>query len=409
FPLRRRSPTPIVALMKPTLEQRSSWSIAAGVLRTVPRRSKIFLGVFVPFLFAFTAWLIYDHYASGKAGGQGRVLALAVGNAGLFLIAITQMLHAASQRSSAICERTGLTHRVQRMHHMLMALPAMAFTAGVLITVSVVTLLPEAIRSPLLFLSVAMYGAFIPMAFSMVTGTTRFLYQHASEQAEAAARARSEAAEAQLAALQAQMNPHFLFNALNTVASLVRTDARAAESTVENLASVLRRTLDRSRRTLSTVEDEVDYVQAYLAVEQERHGARLEVVWAVDPQTLPLAVPTMTLQPLVENALKHAMGARLEGGRILISSTLRDGVLTLTVADDGAGFAGRYRDGTGLANLRARLLTIFDERARLTIDSSTSGATVRVEIAQSPGSSPDDSSARTAERGPPAVGAPLVG
>lgn len=330
----------------------------------------------------YTAWLVIELSTRPDPREASRAWSLVAGNLGLLLIAITQILHRSSQRLGTACVQTGLTHRVDRMHHMLMALPAMAFTAGMLITAAVVLLLPAALRSWPLMVSLLVYAVFIPVAGRMVTGTTRFLYQHAAEQAEAAAKAQSEASEAQLAALQAQMNPHFLFNALNTVASLVRTDARAAETTVENLARVLRRTLDRSRRTLSTVDDEVDYVRAYLAVEQERHGQRLVVQWSIDPHTLALALPTMTLQPLVENALKHAMGARLEGGHIRVSSVLRDDVLALAVSDDGGGFARGYREGTGLANLRARLMTIYDDRARLTIESTPSGATVRVEISQ---------------------------
>ena len=342
----------------------------------------MFLGLFGPFMLIYTAWLVIELSTRPDPREASRIWSLVAGNLGLFLIAITQILHRSSQRLGTACVQTGLTHRVDRMHHMLMALPAMAFTAGMLITAAVVLLLPAAVRSWPLMVSLLVYAVFIPVAGRMVTGTTRFLYQHAAEQAEAAAKAQSEASEAQLAALQAQMNPHFLFNALNTVASLVRTDARAAESTVENLARVLRRTLDRSRRTLSTVEDEVDYVRAYLAVEQERHGQRLVVQWSIDPRTLALALPTMTLQPLVENALKHAMGARLEGGHIRISSALRDGVLALAVSDDGGGFARGFREGTGLANLRARLMTIYDDRARLTIESTSAGATVHVEISQ---------------------------
>jgi two-component sensor histidine kinase len=372
----------MLAPMSPTQIRRSNWSIVANVIRSAPRRSKVFLAFFGPFMMFYTVWLVIEMYTRPDPREASRVWSLAAGNLGILLIAVTQILHSSSQRLGTACLQAGLTHRVQRMHHMLMALPAMAFTAGMLITAAVVLLLPTAIHSWPLMVSLLVYAVFIPVAGRMVTGTTRFLYQHAAEQAEAAAKAQGEAAEAQLAALQAQVNPHFLFNALNTVASLVRTDARAAESTVENLARVLRRTLDRSRRTLSTVEDEVDYVRAYLAVEQERHGQRLMVQWAIDPRTLPLALPTMTLQPIVENALKHAMGARLEGGHVRISSTLHGGVLTIAVSDDGAGFSRGYREGTGLSNLRARLMTIYDDRARLTIESTTSGATVRVEISQ---------------------------
>ena len=176
------------------------------------------------------------------------------------------------------------------------------------------------------------------------------------------------------------MNPHFLFNALNTIASLVRTDARAAEATTENLAAILRRTLDRSRSTVSTVEDEADYLRAYLAIEQERYGDRLSVEWRIDPGALPLRIPPMTLQPLAENALKHGIGGRLEGGRMRIVAARADGRLRLEVEDDGAGFAADAADGTGLGNLRARLATLYGDRASLTVTRLPRGARVTVEL-----------------------------
>jgi two-component system, LytTR family, sensor kinase len=210
--------------------------------------------------------------------------------------------------------------------------------------------------------------------------STRFLYAHAREQAAAAERAQAEAADARLAALQAQMNPHFLFNALNTIASLVRTDARAAEATTENLAAILRRTLDRSRSTLSTVEDEADYLRAYLGIEQARFGERLSVEWEIDPAALPVRIPPMTLQPLAENALRHGIGGRLEGGRIRIAARRVDGVLRLEVEDDGAGFVRGAREGTGLGNLRARLATLYGDRASLDVQPLPRGTLATVQL-----------------------------
>ena len=225
-----------------------------------------------------------------------------------------------------------------------------------------------------------LYSVFLVFAALTVRDTTRFLYRFAAEQTEIAARARNEATEAQISALQAQMNPHFLFNALNTVASLVRTDARAAERTVENLSQVLRRTLDRSRRAVSTVGDEIDYLQAYLSVETERFGDRLSVHWDVDPDTRPLSLPPMTLQPLVENALKHGVGNRLDGGSLEIAARLDDDMLVVEVTDDGEGFSQGHAEGTGLSNLRKRLSTLYGDRSHVAVSSGTDGTRVAVTI-----------------------------
>lgn len=208
--------------------------------------------------------------------------------------------------------------------------------------------------------------ALVPIVFGfgaiyMVFTSSRFLFAYAKEQTSRAEKAQAEVAEARLAALQAQMNPHFLFNTLNTVAALVRTDAVRAEATVENLASVLRRTLDRSRHTVTTVGEEVDYVRDYLEIERERFGERLRVEWSIPDELRSGEIPTMTLQPLVENALKYGVGARIEGGRVDVRAR-RDGEdLILEVLDDGPGFRRGFTDGTGLGNLRRRLEVLFGE------------------------------------------------
>jgi sensor histidine kinase YesM len=267
-----------------------------------------------------------------------------------------------------------------QMNEMLLALPVLSLFSAVLATVGATVLFPLVWREWYLALGLASMLMVLAYAARLTADSTRFLYRHARELAAAAERAQAEAADARLAALQAQMNPHFLFNALNTIASLVRTDARAAEATTENLAAILRRTLDRSRSTLSTVEDEADYLRAYLSIEQERFGDRLAVEWEIDPAALPVRIPPMTLQPLAENALKHGIGGRLEGGRMRISARRMDGVLRLEVEDDGAGFASNARDGTGLGNLRARLATLYGDRASLTVDRLPRGARVTVQL-----------------------------
>ena len=236
------------------------------------------------------------------------------------------------------------------------------------------------VARPIFVIVIALFGTYLVLAIRTVSHTARFLYEYAQTQAEEAAIAQAEATEAQLAALQAQVNPHFLFNALNTVASLVRTDGKAAESTVEHLSDVLRRTLDRSRRTLGTVREEIEYLKSYLAIEQARWGDRLTVDWAIDPEALGAPLPPMTLQPLVENALKHGIGNRLAGGRIHIGATRGNGKLSLVVADDGVGFAHRYEERTGLGNLRSRLRTLYGEDSALRVEQNGAGATVVVEI-----------------------------
>ena len=237
-----------------------------------------------------------------------------------------------------------------------------------------------------MFLVVAaltMYCGMLLFAGHTVMSSARTLFRHATHQAAVAADARSHAAAAQLAALQARMNPHFLFNALNTVASLVRSDPPAAERVVENLSDVLRQTLRRSAASIGTVEDEIDYLRAYLTLEQERWGSRLRVIWDVDDAARTRALPPLVLQPLVENALAHGIGSRLTGGTIWI--TVRAGAsLMIRVKDDGPGFPARWKEGTGLGNLRERLETIYSGRATIDVANEGEGAQVTITLPPAP-------------------------
>jgi signal transduction histidine kinase len=271
----------------------------------------------------------------------------------------------------------------KRLHEMMLALPVMAFGAGAFGAAGAAVIVVGAVRLKnqwwMVMLALGMLFLVLK-ACKVLSDTTRWLYFHAREQADAAERARAQAADAQLAALQAQVNPHFLFNALNTIAALVRTDPRSAEATTENLARVLRRTLDRTRRTDCTVEDEVDFLRAWLAVERERFGDRLRVDFEVEPAADPLRIPTMTLQPLVENSLKHGIAGKLEGGRVTVRVHRQGDRLRLEVEDDGAGFPRELGEGTGLANLRRRLETIYGADAELRVERPAAGARVVVEL-----------------------------
>ena len=147
------------------------------------------------------------------------------------------------------------------------------------------------------------------------------------------------ASAAQLAALQARMNPHFLFNALNTVAAVVRSNPSAAERVVENLSDVLRQTLQRSAGSGGTVAEEIEYVRAYLSLEQERWGSPAARRVGRRHRAQSRSLPPLVLQPLVENALRHGIGSRLSGGTIRITVQAR-AMLTVRVNDDGPGFPG---------------------------------------------------------------------
>jgi two-component system, LytTR family, sensor kinase len=200
-----------------------------------------------------------------------------------------------------------------------------------------------------------------------------------------AARLEGALARAQLRALQAQLQPHFLFNTLNTIASLIPEDPVAAEDMVESLSELLRTALRDGGRDEITLAQEIELLDQYLRIQERRFQDRLRVERAFGGELRDALVPPLLLQPLVENAIKHGVGARPGGGTVTVRSERRAGTLLLTVEDDGPGFAAPALDdapqGVGLANTRARLEQLYGAGAGLeTGNRSSGGAYVGVRL-----------------------------
>jgi len=176
---------------------------------------------------------------------------------------------------------------------------------------------------------------------------------------------------AQIRALQAQIRPHFLFNTLNVLSNLIHTDPRKAEDLTEELASVFRYTLDATRLEWVVLEEEVRFVTSYLQIEKARFEGRLSYLIDLEQQTKPVRIPPMILQPLVENAVRHGIASRIEGGVVRISATSSDGRLVLVVEDSGSGMKNGEnsdRQGIGLTNVRDRLKHIYRDDATLQLN-----------------------------------------
>lgn len=308
-----------------------------------------------------------------------RLTGLVLAATGCGLLALAQLLNQLAQGRRPDMWAVPVL-RFSQLHPNLVATPFLCTAAALLMALAIGLIVPSVPGRPLMVLPVVIIAVYLVLSVRAMSATSRFLYRHAREQAEAAARAEQQATEAQLAALQAQMNPHFLFNALNTVAALVRTKDDAAEETVEHLAEVLRHTLDRTQSNYGTVAEEVDYLRAYLAVEQKRYGDRLQVWWDIDPTSLEAKLPPLTVQPLVENAIKHGIGGKLEGGRVAISVIRNNGHLQVSVADNGVGFPMRYREGTGLSNVRKRLQTLYGNESSVDVHSDEAGSRVTLRL-----------------------------
>jgi signal transduction histidine kinase len=195
-------------------------------------------------------------------------------------------------------------------------------------------------------------------------------FAEAREREAHAAQLSSQLANARLDALRMQLHPHFLFNSLNAITVLVRDDdTKVASRMLELLSDVLRRVLRGDGGHEVSLEEELEFVQEYLAIEQVRFSDRLRVSYDVAPECVGAAVPRFALQPLVENALRHGFG-QLEGeGRLEVGAKREGDDLVLWVRDDGPGFIANgeasSRRGVGLANTRERLTALYGERARL--------------------------------------------
>ena len=188
-------------------------------------------------------------------------------------------------------------------------------------------------------------------------------------------RAEARAHEARLAALRLQLQPHFLFNALNAVSTLV-AEGRPAEANrmLARLSDFLRTTLERKDAAEVPLRDELDFTRQYLEIEEARFGGKLRVRIDVDPQARTALVPPMILQPLVENAVRHAIQPRAGGGAIEIIAARENGFLRLGVDDDGEGMRGEPgRQGLGLAHTRQRLEELYAGRADLSLERSARG------------------------------------
>jgi two-component system, LytTR family, sensor kinase len=205
---------------------------------------------------------------------------------------------------------------------------------------------------------------------------------------------------ARMEALQNQINPHFLFNTLNSISSLVRFDPEKAREVISKLATILRRLLN-STDSFVPLREEVEFIDNYLDIEVVRFGHdKLRVVKELEPASLDVMVPSMLLQPLVENSIKHGLSSMIEGGSIYLRSRLSDSGLVIEVEDDGVGMAAAQLvestnprgSGIGMANISERLQVLYGDAARMTIDSHEGKGTlvrIRLPLLQAAGAVPE--------------------
>jgi signal transduction histidine kinase len=188
-------------------------------------------------------------------------------------------------------------------------------------------------------------------------------------------------AEAELKALQARINPHFLFNTLNSIASLISEDPAKAEEMTEKLSALFRYTLSADRGERVRLEQELHILRSYIDIEQLRLGPRLRVSIDIDARLQDLSVPPLLLQPIVENSVKYAVAAREEGGNIEVCGRRSGDRCILEVIDDGPGFDGQTRGaGYALENIRQRLAASYGTEHRFLISRADGKTIVQIEV-----------------------------
>jgi signal transduction histidine kinase len=222
------------------------------------------------------------------------------------------------------------------------------------------------------------FGVAVYLCMAGIEHATRYFVE-AREREVQVARLSEQLSSARFAALQAQLNPHFLFNTLNTIAVLVRdNDRQGAVQIVEHLSEVLRRTLTRHRANEVTLGEELELVRQYVAIEQARFSDRLKPQFAIPDSLLSAAVPSFALQHLVENAIRHGIARHPEAGLLLVTAEREGELLRISVIDDGVGIDPPTvpPPGHGIENTRERLRALYGTRASLEIAPRAEGGTI---------------------------------
>ena len=315
------------------------------------------------------------------------------GNLAMLLLASSDLLQAALLTAVCYSLASGVLGR--RFAWARVALAILAAAAGLpLVRLLYLTALHRAFDVPLP-LRTLVFGApneSLVTAGFLGLGFTVAYAVGAQARELSVSRLENELAQARLQALQAQLHPHFLFNAFNSIAALMHRDVDAADRMLSRLGELLRRVLRRSSVQFVTLQEELEFIELYLEIERTRFGERLQVSFEVDDEARGAVVPHLLLQPLVENAVRHGIAPIASGGRLEISALPEGDALCIEVRDSGRGLPRGWtpaKVGVGLTNVRTRLEHLYGARHTFRIESPPGGG-VRVRIRIPLDAPPDD-------------------
>lgn len=230
---------------------------------------------------------------------------------------------------------------------------------------------PEKLTTIIKMIPLALFQRFLEYWILYAILSAAHYQKQYKDKALELAQMEGQLSNAKLNALKLQLQPHFLFNTLNTISSLMEIDVKGAQKVVSRLGGLLRTVLDKEKRNLIPLGQELEFVRNYLDIEQVRFNDRLEVNYDVQEDTLDALVPSLILQPLVENAIKHGFARRIDEGRIEVRARLETGFVVITIKDDGEGAENIGTDlfatGIGLQNVQNRLALLYGAQAGLTV------------------------------------------
>ncbi|MCY1058208.1 histidine kinase [Nannocystis sp. SCPEA4] len=330
----------------------------------------VFVGVVLAMVYSPTNATVQELQARGLAVEGWQMFAVGLAGAAVYVASAWPLWW--------VLDALPLTPGRRVRHGLLRVLLGVGYVA----LDAVVTVAFLALAVALLGVDPGVVAAHMQPGEVVVRGTAGFavlvlahvVLQRAHERVEREVLARS-LARANLRALSLELRPHFLFNALNGIAALVRDDPRRAEKMLVGLGDLLRLTQQAGAEGQVPLRRELEQVDLYLELQAMRFGPRLTVVRDVDPAVLGARVPGMLLQPLVENALAHGIGPRPGPGRLSLGARREGETLVLRVDDDGVGLAPERRERTGVGTTRARLTAMFGEAARFTLAPADGGGT----------------------------------
>jgi two-component system LytT family sensor kinase len=258
------------------------------------------------------------------------------------------------------------------VHLAALAVVVVGRAAGVVLLNGVFEWYPQGVPEYGVLLNTSLFNNLVTFVF--VSGIAHAVfYQHTMRAREA------QFADARMAALTSQLQPHFLFNALNTIAAYVHQRPEVAERMIVDLSALLRYSVDRDHAALVALDDEIEIAEAYLAIQRNRFADRLQVAVEVDPAARDAAVPPFLLQPLLENAVHHGLTPQDGASALTISARLSGDDVVITVGDDGIGVCDGVGEqgtgGVGLSNVRARLAQVYGAAATLTLGPRSGGGT----------------------------------